>query len=491
MNKEVPSETVNSRFTLRGLSIQQRLPLLICALLLCIILSFGFASYYSVRKSALETGRERTRSLTNNLGSMLSQSTANMIAAIKKNTANDTIHQYLAGGEKTAGITTILKKLFTDSTVVMVELLNAGAISIARYSESDQALEEKLSALWKTGPAADMNPAKVGKMYIINNSIYYPVVASIVNDKQVNGFLVSWRRLVTSPQTIEQISKLMGKGTMLYLSNTDGSLWTDLMKPVQHPPLTVKDPDEQQEYRNANGDPVLASVLPVAGSEWLVLVEYSKKEILESANRFLNWLLIIGGTLLITGILIARFMSHNITKPLKQLTTAAKAISKGDYTASVEIDRNDELGKLAQAFTIMKEQVQTTQMNLEKKVADRTAQLEAVNKELESFSYSVSHDLRAPLRGIIGFTTMLEEKYASQLDDEAKRLTDVIKRKTLLMGNLIDDLLGFSRVSRQDIVKHKIPTNDLVKVVIAGLGSSNEVDWQIENLPESWGDINA
>jgi PAS domain S-box-containing protein len=128
---------------------------------------------------------------------------------------------------------------------------------------------------------------------------------------------------------------------------------------------------------------------------------------------------------------------------------------------------------------------------LENRVLLRTTQLEAANKELEAFSYSVSHDLRAPLRGIIGFTTMLEEDYTTQLDAEAKRITSVIKRNTLKMGHLIDGLLTFSRMTRQDIMKMSIDTGKMVEEVITELAPANNITWQVADLPPVNGDFST
>jgi PAS domain S-box-containing protein len=86
--------------------------------------------------------------------------------------------------------------------------------------------------------------------------------------------------------------------------------------------------------------------------------------------------------------------------------------------------------------------------NLEKKVAERTRQLQAVNKELETFSYSVSHDLKAPLRGIDGYSKLLQELYAGQLNDEAKHFINTIRSSTRQMNQLIEDLLSYSRLER-------------------------------------------
>jgi PAS domain S-box-containing protein len=85
-------------------------------------------------------------------------------------------------------------------------------------------------------------------------------------------------------------------------------------------------------------------------------------------------------------------------------------------------------------------------------LVERSAQLEATNKELEAFCYSVSHDLRAPLRSIDGFSRILMEDYGPKLDDEARRLLGVVGRQALRMGTLIDDLLNFSRLGRQAMV---------------------------------------
>ncbi len=131
---------------------------------------------------------------------------------------------------------------------------------------------------------------------------------------------------------------------------------------------------------------------------------------------------------------------------------------------------------------------------LEQKIIQRTAELKTSNEELEAFSYSVSHDLRAPLRAIIGFTAILEEDYSSKLDDEAKRITSIIKNNTMKMGHLIDDLLAFSRLGRQDVVKTSLATDDLVKDVINTFSDQTKhlnIEWVIRCLPEVKADANT
>jgi PAS domain S-box-containing protein len=139
-------------------------------------------------------------------------------------------------------------------------------------------------------------------------------------------------------------------------------------------------------------------------------------------------------------------------------------------------------------------QVNSLNIELEKRVIRRTEQLKEKNDELEAFSYSVSHDLRAPLRSIIGFTTILEEEYSNKLDQEARRLTGVIKNNTQKMGNLIDDLLTFSRMGRHEMNKTTIDTNKIVEQVILELeqkSTRGQISWTIYPMQSMYGDINT
>lgn len=106
---------------------------------------------------------------------------------------------------------------------------------------------------------------------------------------------------------------------------------------------------------------------------------------------------------------------------------------------------------------------------LEDRVTERTAQLEAVNKELEAFSYSVSHDLRAPLRAVNGYARMIEEDYRAVLDDEGKRLLGIVQYNAQRMGILIDDLLSFSRLGRKEIQKSTIDVKELIEANLSEL----------------------
>jgi light-regulated signal transduction histidine kinase (bacteriophytochrome) len=123
---------------------------------------------------------------------------------------------------------------------------------------------------------------------------------------------------------------------------------------------------------------------------------------------------------------------------------------------------------------------------LEQRVIERTAQLEAANYELEAFSYSISHDLRAPLRAINGFARIFLEEYAPHLADDAQEYLQLIRDNAQHMGQLIDDLLAFARLSRQPLSKQPVAPADLVRQTLnelRDLQGERRIDFRIEHLP--------
>ena len=121
----------------------------------------------------------------------------------------------------------------------------------------------------------------------------------------------------------------------------------------------------------------------------------------------------------------------------------------------------------------------------------RAAELEGLNKELEAFSYSVSHDLRAPLRHIAGFSDMLQRHADGSLDEKGKRYLNTIVESAKRMGLLIDDLLTFSRMGRSEMHREKVDLNKMVEETIAELApdvGNRRVNWKKHKLPQVVGD---
>jgi PAS domain S-box-containing protein len=140
------------------------------------------------------------------------------------------------------------------------------------------------------------------------------------------------------------------------------------------------------------------------------------------------------------------------------------------------------------------EEIKAFSQKLEHMVHERTMELENANKELESFSYSVSHDLRAPLRSIHGYINIFAEEYSSQFDDEAKRLVSIITNNAQKMGRLIDDLLAFSQLGRKELTKTEASMMGLVQAICEEhkrAEANRNIEFIIHELPVATVDITS
>jgi signal transduction histidine kinase len=135
----------------------------------------------------------------------------------------------------------------------------------------------------------------------------------------------------------------------------------------------------------------------------------------------------------------------------------------------------------------MRSRIERHAADLEEKVRERTAELELLNKELEAFSYTVSHDLRSPLRAVDGFARIFEEDYGRQVDEEGRRLLSVIRESSRRMGVLIDNLLAFSMLGRQALRPASVDMTQLAAEAWVELGD-NAVQCNLPPLPEAMGD---
>ena len=184
--------------------------------------------------------------------------------------------------------------------------------------------------------------------------------------------------------------------------------------------------------------------------------------------------------------------TFGISRDITELKQAQAALERA--YAEVEQQVRERTAQLQQEIIERKqaeEEIQRLNAELEQRVIERTAQLETANKELEAFSYSVSHDLRAPLRAIDGFSRILLEDYAPQLLPEVARYLRIIFENTQHMGRLIDGLLAFSRLSRQPLNKQPIVSAELVRQVLDGLRdeqAGRRVEISMGELPPCQGD---
>jgi signal transduction histidine kinase len=232
------------------------------------------------------------------------------------------------------------------------------------------------------------------------------------------------------------------------------------------------------------------------------------KKFAERLRIFLLVILLITLLTVLLAFIISAQLQKVISKPIGTLASTATAVSeKKDYSIRAEKSGADELGYLIDRFNDMLSQIQQrdlalhqAQLELERRVEDRTAeikrlnthleqrasQLENANKELESFSYSVSHDLRAPLRHISGFVDLLAHDAKGQLNEQTLGHVQTIQESVKEAGALIDDLLSFSRMGRSEMQYLNVDLAEMVETIREKLKADvagRKIEWKVGALP--------
>ena len=288
----------------------------------------------------------------------------------------------------------------------------------------------------------------IGKIYVLRDSMYYPVIVAVMDNKKTVGYLVRWRLLTATKQTIEQLSQLMGTNAALYIGNADGSLWTDMIKPVEHYTVKKEQYNKPVEYGGTSGKRNITATRLIGNTPWLVSVEFSRQLILESANRFLKWMIIAGLILLVIGIFIAWIMSRNIIQPLNKLTVATAGIAEGNYTGTAGMERRDEVGKLARAFNVMNEQVNEARQRLEQKVIESgqmNEQLRDLTAHLQNIREEERIHIAREMHDELGQLLTAFKMDISWLDKKLSGTDAATRQKLADMTLLIDNSVSFVR----------------------------------------------
>jgi len=255
--------------------------------------------------------------------------------------------------------------------------------------------------------------------------------------------------------------------------------------------------------------------LDFAGNDWILLIDIPARVAHAPAVKLRNRMLAIMAGASVVSLIIAFYFSRSISNPIAELTKGVEIIGRGDLGHKVAIGTRDEIGTLANAFNRMvsnlkrvtasrdelekeiaerkraEREVEKHRRHLEDMVRERTAELTEAIEELEAFAYSVSHDLRAPLRAIDGFSQMLVEDYGDKLDAEGHRLLAVVQHSAKDMGQLIDDLLAFSRLGRTGMKVATVNMDELARRVIEDLRHEvpgRHVQLNVDTLPATAGD---
>ncbi len=210
-------------------------------------------------------------------------------------------------------------------------------------------------------------------------------------------------------------------------------------------------------------------------------IQKNKRDLMNKAALINTLIFLIIGVVAIISIFIIFYTANSITIPIRKLYSGAEIIGRGNLDHRLDIKTGDEIQELAEGFNNMAGELKELYTNLENKVKKRTSELaeanEAlarINKELDDFTYTVSHDLKEPLRGVKAFTKLLAEDYSDKFDKEGKEHLKVISESSTRMGLLIEDLLNLSRIGRIRNIERDVDLNALLSDVKKNLAYSLE-----------------
>ncbi len=213
---------------------------------------------------------------------------------------------------------------------------------------------------------------------------------------------------------------------------------------------------------------------------------FIRSDLREMIARLERYAVIVGGVMmasLAAALVLSSLIRRNIADPIMQLAEVASTVSRDKiYSVRAPATRNrDELAILIETFNDMLAQIEGRDAalreahdTLELRVQQRNTQLDAANKELEAFSYSVSHDLRAPLRQIDGFSKILGDEYGPRLDPGAQRYLRLIREGAKNMGQLVDDLLKLAGIGRQELACKPADLNSILQSALRDLAPECE-----------------
>ena len=471
-------------------SIERKLPLLFSAVLLTVGIVLLGAAYGEVRSAAIAFASQRVLRSNKAWVSLFERSTTTQRTQLSTLLADQGVRDFVASGGRRGHDWALAaaRRIVPDGARnTAIELWDtAGHRLLLR---GDSALASDPAPM----PASDS--AVVGPWRVRHDTLMYYEVGAAVRqgaEGRVVGRVVQVARLNVSALARQMLTGIAGGDIALLVGNAEGDPWTDLEKTIPAPPAETRaDPDTTAAAFYERDEAKIGAASTIPGTPWMFISELSRQQVLAPSQQYLRRMALIAAVIVLVGALGAWWVSRRLTTPLNHLTTAAAAIASGDLSQRVNVPGTDELGRLGHSFNAMAGEVQRARSDLEGQVVERTQALRETNAELEAFSYSVSHDLRAPLRAIHGFARILLEDHGTQLDGEAKRVLGVIDENTRRMGQLIDDLLSFSRLGRKEVETARVDMTELVRTVadeVRRSAGDRPLEIKIGALPPALGD---
>lgn len=345
---------------LQRLSIARKLPLSVAAIVVIVTTIMTSLAYLEVRRILITRASERLVRVTGRLQDMMELSARQSYAAMTALGSKEAVLAHFASPSSTTADSArdlLVNQSRTSASIRAVELWDAQGTPQVSSSAAVPLLDATARAALISSLAA--NPSGFSSAYrLVADTLESAAIVPIKSDATLRGFVVQRRRLNGTPQSIKSLSELIGSDARLTIGNRAGDVWNDLVTVVPGIPPQYLGDTSVVRFQHSGQERVLARIVPVRTTDWLLAVEFLEDPILAPAERFLKHAAGIAVLLALSGALVGLLVSRNITRPLHEVTRAATALAAGTDSARVAIARNDELGQLATSFNWMAERIE-------------------------------------------------------------------------------------------------------------------------------------
>jgi PAS domain S-box-containing protein len=327
-----------------------KLPLFISGLLVVVIGAFSWVAYQAVQGSALEAAAERLERVTRQLHDNLSSALPRRFAEAQQLAARPALRRYLGnptGDTRAAALAELRRFTSLDTGNVAVELWDSAGLRVLAVGRPLPPLALSAARVLRDS-AGGVAGAAIGPLRSLDDSLFFPAIAPVTNRPRA-GYVVAWRRVGASPRALTQIREFIGSDAALFVGNTDGDVWTDLLRRVESPPVPARSRAGLIEYQRPGGKGFVAWRMPIRNTPWHLLIEFPRERVFASARILVRRLALVALGLIAVGGVGAWLVERRLRASEGRLA----AIVRGALDAHVTMDdRGTIVTWNAQAETI-------------------------------------------------------------------------------------------------------------------------------------------
>ena len=437
-------------------SLEYRLPILISLLLACVVGGLSLAAYRQVRATSLDRATEVMERVEHELVVGATRSNLTRLEALRA-LADDSliVHASTRGVAASA----VAKKVAASSESRDSTLLGWQLASVdgkQRYgSASGWTLTDSAELATTLADVVRNEADRRSPLYADGERVHGWVAVPVVADGQVVGTLAALNKVADNYGADAIIRALVDDDARMLFTTRGSNQWVSTRGRPVAAPFTLPAVDDKAvriDVPGRGGMYVVQSLIPT--SPWLIVLSQSERSILKKPHDFLRRLLVAGLFVLALATVGAWFLGRLVTRPLREVTSAASDLAQGDYTRRVDVRGGGrEVARLASMFNAMAAATGDAHAVL----AERNAELQRANAAKAQFLAMMSHELRTPLNAIGGFTELMELGLRGPVTPEQVEDLGRIRRNKDLLVAIITDILDFSRTDAGAISLEMVP----------------------------------